>query len=326
MEAGGFCVEHYWWNELTFCRFQTKFIPPEIPSGLEVLMPAIPPYPPDFFVRNTVTDTALTLNWFGWEGGVVLVLVGLLSFGLTNMRTPKTPILDDAPFLLFSFMMVTSIAMLATFYGSGWFLVCLVVSVMSFLGSMWCDSIKAHEQVSQNPTSNLEDEQIKRVVGMVQQGKCDDHMRQKLLDLATDALPKLLNRIAEHRAALDQLAPLRLKLPLHQESWNLSQQTLQERFRRVIDRLTRLEARERECRQHLDALEAIMLDDALTRESSDALDMEHKDLMAAVNETLTDARHQTDAHDEVDNLATNDVVDLTLHRNAAAKARTPDGY
>ena len=51
---------------------------------------------------------------------------------------------------------------------------------------------------SQLSDSNLDDEQIKRVVGMVQQGTCDEHMRRKLLDLATLALPRLLERIQEH--------------------------------------------------------------------------------------------------------------------------------
>lgn len=277
---------------------------------------------------EVVNDTAITISEFGWEGFACLVLVATAGFTLSLLDAENWKVKRILAFL-YPIMIIGALGSLSS-YGPRMMMVSAVIfSVAWVIGlnvfTFW--NLDLPRSLSPSNTSNLDDAQIKRVVGMVQQGKCDEHMRQKLLDLATSALPKLIERIKAHRTAIEQIRPLRERLPTNEAIWNLAQQTVNERFQRLVGRLTRLEELEVACRQQLDALEAIMLDDALTASISGTLDAEHAQLMAAINDALDDARQQTYAHDEVDGLAHNDTIDLERRRRAAAaKARTPDGH
>jgi molybdopterin converting factor small subunit len=284
-------------------------------------MPAIPPIPRPDMDPSAANDLAITISGFGWDGALALALMCIAFIAIT-MYTEKRAVRLPLS-LLISTVLVG--AGMTAFYGLGWMLATVaMVSVTSFLSLMFSDD-QSNSAPSPIPTATLNDEQIKRVLGMVQQGKCDERMRQKLLDLATSALPRLLERIGQHEAAKQRMQSLRDKLPQSEDDWSLAQKTVHERFQRLVGRLTRLTQLEAGCRQQLDALEAVMLDDALMGDSSGALEAEHNELMAAVNEALVDAQHEISAHDELDALEGDNVADLR-RRRAAAKARTPDRH
>ncbi|KKW31917.1 MAG: hypothetical protein UY76_C0046G0001 [Candidatus Uhrbacteria bacterium GW2011_GWA2_52_8d] len=110
------------------------------------------------------------------------------------------------------------------------------------------------------------------------------------------------------------------RLPESEGNWNLAQRTVHERSQRLANRLKRLVEIESSCRDQLAALEAIMLDEALTGDYSGALDHEHNELMAAVNEALVDAQNELSAADEIDGLGDTNVADLRRHRAASTRA------
>ncbi|NQV90214.1 hypothetical protein HQ487_02295 [Candidatus Uhrbacteria bacterium] len=289
---------------------------PENISGHGEEMP-FPPLHPSIAPIADTTEQMLHPGYyftgFGWEAVPPLILLCIVSF-LIGIHKPESKRQSSA--LLGSMLMICiPTGIWVGEFGSLWGVCALIITCITLM-----IGIKMSESEPVSPQTNLDDEQIKRVMDLAKSTPVDDPLRQQLLDLATGALPRLVAKIALHTKGLEQLRPLIEKLPENMSNWSMAQKIVRERFDALVSRHARLQSLESNCREQLDALEAVMLDRSLTGMTNTDLDDQYTALMRAVTNTLQDAQSEDHAHAEV-NKSLEDPIDLTRRRNASARSK-----